>query len=93
VKHQTLLQLRRAYPLCRRSRKWCITDAIDHSPLALGAMARASLHEYTPRKAAEDCFQDTCVRRVRRELSGRGTGEGVAVQSSSISAGLAGCPA
>ena len=89
VKHQTLLLLRRACQLCLRSRNG-ITDIIDHSPLSLGAMTRARLHEYMPREAAEGCFQETCVRRVRRVLSGRGTGEGVAVQRSGISAGLAG---
>jgi hypothetical protein len=87
VKHQTLLLLRRACQLCLRSRKWCITELVDHSPRTLRARARASLHEYMPREAAEGRFQDTCVRRVRRELSGRGAGEGVAVQRSSISAG------
>jgi hypothetical protein len=56
-------------------------------------MACASLHEYMPREAAESRFQETCVRRVRRVLSGRVTGEGVAVQRSSISAGLAVKPA
>lgn len=90
VKHQTLLLLRRGYQLCLRSRKWCITDLVDHSLLSLGAMTRASLHEYMPREAAEGYFQDICVRHVRRVLPGRGTGEGVAVQKSSISAGLAG---
>lgn len=86
VKHQTWLLLRRACQLCLRSRKNCITDQVDHSPLRLGAMARAGLHEYMPREAAESCFQDICVRRVRRVLSGRSTGEGTAVQRSGISA-------
>jgi hypothetical protein len=42
-----------------------------------------------PREAAEGIhgrFQDTCVRRRLRELSARGTGVGVAVQSWSITA-------
>lgn len=52
-------------------------------------MARASLHEYMPREAAEGCSQDTCLRRMHRVLCGRGAGEGVAVQRGGISAGVA----
>jgi hypothetical protein len=90
VKHQTLLLLRRACQLCLRSRKRCVTEWIDHSPVRLGAWTHARLHEYMPRKAAEGCFQDTCVRRGCRVLSSRDTGESVAVQRSGISAGVAG---
>jgi hypothetical protein len=42
-----------------------------------------------PRKAAEGRFYDTCVRRGRRELAGRGAAGGVAVQSMCITAGMA----
>jgi hypothetical protein len=89
VKHQTLLLLRHACSPYLRSRNRCITDITDHSPVTLDALAHVSLHEYMPREAAEGRFQETCVRRVHRVLSGRGTGEGVASQRSSISAGLA----
>jgi hypothetical protein len=92
VKHQTLLLLRRAGQLCLRSRKRCLTELIDHSPVRLSAVIRARFHEYMPRKAAEVCFQDTCVRRGCRVLSGRSTGEGAAVQRGVVSAGLVGWP-
>jgi hypothetical protein len=55
VKHQTLLLLRRTCQLSLGSRKCCIAELIDHSPVRLGAMIRARIHEYMPRKAAEVC--------------------------------------
>lgn len=89
LKHQTLLLLRRACQLCFRSRKRCITELAHHSAHGLGARARPSLQNNVPREAAEGCFQDLHVRRESRELRGRGTGEGVAVQNRRVTAGVA----
>ena len=52
-------------------------------------MARASRNSL-PKEEAEGPRQETCVRRGLRELSARSTVVGVAVQSWSITAGVAG---
>jgi hypothetical protein len=86
-KHQTQLLLRRTCKLCLRSGNRCITEPTHHSWHELAARTRTNLPKSVPREAAEGHFQDTCVRRRYRELSGRSTNVGVAVQSLSIAAG------
>jgi hypothetical protein len=86
-KHQTLLLLRRTCKLCLRSGNRCITEPTHHSWHELAARTRSNLTKSVPREAAEGHFQDTCVRRRYRKLSGRSTNVGVAVQSLSIAAG------
>ena len=86
-KHQTQLLLRRTCKLCLRSGNRCITEPTHHSWHELAARTRSNLPKSVPREAAEGHFQDTCVRRRYRELSGRSTNVGVAVQSLSIAAG------
>jgi hypothetical protein len=91
-KHQTLLLLRRTCKLCLRSGNRCITEPTHHSWHELAAGTRSNLLKSVPREAAEGRFQDTCVRRRPRELSGRSTSVSVAVQSLCISAGCGRMP-
>jgi hypothetical protein len=91
-KHQTQLLLRRTCKLCLRSGNQCITEPTHHSWHELAARTRSNLPKSVPREAAEGRFQDTCVRRRPRELSGRSTNVGVAVQSLSITAGCGRMP-
>jgi len=91
-KHQTLLLLRRTCKLCLRSGNRCITEPTHHSWHELAARTRPNLPKSVAREAAEGRFQYTCVRRGLRELSGRSTGVGVAVQSLCITAGVAAWP-
>jgi hypothetical protein len=86
-KHQTRLLLRRTCKLCFRSGNRCITEPTHHSWHELAARTRSNLPKSVPREAAEGHFQDTCVRRRPRELSGRSTSVGAAVQSLCIAAG------
>jgi hypothetical protein len=91
-KHQTLLLLRRTCKLCLRSGNWCITEPTHHSWHELAARTRSNLPKSVPREAAEGRFQDVCVRRRPRELPGRSTSVGAAVQSLCITAGCGRMP-
>jgi hypothetical protein len=77
------------HQLCPLLEKWCITNAIDHSPHGLSATglpATCKTWQTVPREAAECWFLQTYVRRGHRPVLGQGTDEGQAVQRWDIAA-------